>query len=99
MVAVERNAMSQPTFTTTGPGYSEIGHSYPPAELEDGDALLGGAAIQQFRNRLLGTKTSLSATFKQLERGQIPAQRIPGGWLASKRGLRRHYARGTGLAA
>jgi len=71
----------------------------PPAELEDGDAIVGGVAIRQFRNQLLGIDTSLSATFKQLNRGQIPAQKTASGWIASKRGLRRFYARGTGLAA
>jgi hypothetical protein len=81
--------MSQPSFTATGPGY--------PPELEDGDALVGGIAIQQFRNQLLGIDTSLSATFKQLANGQIPAKRTASGYIASRRGLRQHYARGTGL--
>jgi hypothetical protein len=75
------------------------GADYPPAELEDGDALVGGAAIQQFRNQLLGVDTSLSATFKQLALKQMPAQKTASGWIASKRGLRQFYARGTGLAA
>ena len=83
--------MSQPSFTAAGPGY--------PAELEDGDALVGGVKIREFRNKLLGVDTSLSATFKQLKLRQIPAQKTASGWVASKRGLRRHYARNTGLAA
>jgi hypothetical protein len=83
--------MSQPAFTATELGWVP--------ELEPGDALLGGAAIQKFRNELLGTDTSLSATFKQLIKGQIPAQKTPSGWLGSKKGLRRHFARGTGLGA
>jgi hypothetical protein len=80
--------MSQPIFTAIEPGFPELG---------DNDALVGGAAIQQFRNRLLGVKTSLSATFKQLAAGAIPAQKSPSGYISSKRGLRQHYARGTGL--
>jgi hypothetical protein len=36
----------------------------PPAEIEDGDALVGGIAIWKFRNELLGIRTSLAATFK-----------------------------------
>ena len=83
--------MVQPTFVIPGSG--------KPPELEDGDALLGGKAIREFRNRLLGTDTSLSAVFKQLSKGQIPAQKTPSGYVASRRGLRQFYARGTGLAA
>lgn len=82
--------MSQQNFTTVGPA---------PPELEIGDALLGGKAIWKFRNELLGTDTSLSATFKQLIKGQIPANKTPSGYVGSKRGLRQFYARGTGLAA
>jgi hypothetical protein len=68
-----------------------------PPELEDGDALPNGKAIWKFRNRLLGTNTSYSATMKQLRKKQIPANRTPSGYVGSKRGLRQHYARGTGL--
>ena len=80
------------------PSLPDIGHDAAPPLLEDCDALLGGAAIMEFRNKLLGSKTSLSATLKQLKLGHIPAQRTPSGWLASKTGLRCHYARGLGLA-
>jgi hypothetical protein len=94
-VGLERFIVSELTFTTT------TGRNHPDnqPELEDGDVLLGGVAIRDFRNKLLGTNTSLSATFKQLVLKQIPAQKTPSGWIASKRGLRRHYARGLGLAA
>jgi hypothetical protein len=78
--------MVQPTFISPA-----------PPELEDNDALVGGKAIREFRNALLGTTTSLSAVFKQLGKGQIPAQKTPSGYVGSKRGLRRHYARGVGL--
>jgi hypothetical protein len=82
--------MSQPTFTAAGPGY--------PAEIQPGDALVGGKAIWEYRNALLGTDTSLSATFKQLANGDIPAKKTPSGYIASKRALRQHYAAGTGLS-
>jgi hypothetical protein len=85
--------MSRPAFTADGPGYTD------PAELEDGDALVGGEAICRFVNELLGTSTSITACFKRLKLGQIPAQKVAGSWIGSKRGLRRFYARGTGLAA
>jgi hypothetical protein len=68
-----------------------------PAELEDNDALIGGEAICKFVNDLLGTNTSVAAIFKRLKLGQLPAQKVAGSWIGSKRGLRRFYARGTGL--
>jgi len=85
--------MSIPSFTSAGPGWAD------PAELEDGDALVGGDAVWKFRNGLLVINTSLGAMFKQLVKKQIPAEKHAGTWIASKRGLRRHYGRGTGLAA
>jgi hypothetical protein len=77
----------------TGPGYTD------PVELADGDALVGAPAIREFRNRLLGVNTSITAIYKQLKAGQIPANKVAGQYIASQRGLRRFYARGTGLAA
>ena len=101
--------MSRPSFTAIGPGYADpaeldepafgIGHnSGTPVEFADNDALVGGIAIWRFRNQLLGTNTSLAATFKQLLKKQIPAEKHAGTWIGSKRGLRRFYARNTGLA-
>jgi hypothetical protein len=77
---------------------SDSGH-LAPAELEEGDALIGGVRIWQYHNQLLGTDLSLGAVFKRLKLGQLPAQKIAGSWVASKRGLRRFYGRNTGLAA
>jgi hypothetical protein len=84
--------MSQTIFAS-GPGYAS------PAELEDGDALVGGVAIWRFVNGLLGTDVSLAAIFKRMKVGQLPAQKVAGTWIGSKRGIRRFYARSTGLAA
>ena len=81
--------MSQPSFRAPGPA--------APAELKPRDALVGGRAIWKFRNQLLGTDTSLSATFKQLAGKAIPAKKRPSSYIGSKRALRQHYADGTGL--
>jgi hypothetical protein len=84
--------VSRPSFTEGGPGYAD------PVELEDGDALVGGEAICRFVNELLGTNVSTAAFFKRLKLGQVPANKVSGSWIGSKRGLRRYYARNTGLA-
>jgi hypothetical protein len=83
--------MSEPTFTATA--------TARPAELEPGDALIGGRAIWRYRNELLGTACSLSLVFKLLQLGEIPAKRTRSGYIGSKRALRQFYAAGTGLAA
>jgi hypothetical protein len=85
--------MSRASFTAASPGYAD------PAELEVGDALVGAEAIWRFNNELLGTTTSLAAIFKRLKLRQMPAQKVAGTWIGSKRGLRRFYGRNTGLAA
>jgi hypothetical protein len=85
--------MSRPSVTEGGPQYAN------PAELTPGDALVGALAIQRFRNDLLGTNTSLAATFKQLIKKQIPAEKHAGTWIGSRIGIRRFYGRNLGLAA
>ena len=61
----------------------------------DGDdmPLVGGKAIWRFHNQLLGLDTSLSAIFKQLSKGDIPANKTAGTWISSTRKMRLHYAR------
>ena len=84
-----------PPTSITLPG---IGHNRgpPPGVFEEGDKpLLGGRAIWPFRNRLLNDDLSLSAVFKQLSKGEIPANRTAGKWISSERKLRLHYARTT----
>jgi hypothetical protein len=68
----------------------------PPLPFEDDDRpLLGGRAIWRFRNELLNDDLSLSAVFKQLSSGAIPANKTAGTWITSERKLRLHYARTT----
>jgi hypothetical protein len=71
-------------------------HRGSPRPFEDDDRpLVGGRAIQEFHNRLLGVDLSLSAIFKQLVNGSIPANKTAGTWISSERKLRQHYARTT----
>jgi hypothetical protein len=81
--------LSPPTSITL-PG---IGNNRgpPPGVFEEGDKpLLGGRAIWAFRNKLLNDDLSLSAVFKQLNKGEIPANRTAGKWISSERKLRLH---------
>jgi hypothetical protein len=75
--------MSELTFTDAGPGLLE----------GDDRPLIGGRAIQRFHNELLGVDTRLSAIFKQLAKGDIPANKTAGAWITTTRKMRQHYAR------
>jgi hypothetical protein len=80
--------MLQATFANAGPGLLE----------GDDQPLVGGQAIWRFHNLLLGVDTSLSAIFKQLSKGDIPANKTAGTWITSERKLRQFYARTTNAA-
>lgn len=71
-----------------------------PGVFEDGDRpLVGGKAIQCAIRELLGVELSVSAVFKQLASGAIPANKTAGTWITSERKLRLHYARTTNARA
>jgi hypothetical protein len=74
-----------------------IGHNRPPAELEPDDVLWECVAINAFVNRLLGLETGLSTTYYWVKKGWIPAEKVAGHLVASKRAIAQRFARGTGL--
>jgi hypothetical protein len=93
-----------PTAGTSGeppmPGAAsaQVGHNGGPL-LEPDDVLLGGLEIHAYVCGLLRVEQSLSATYWQLKRGQIPAMRLGAHLVSSKRAIAQRFGREVGLAA
>jgi hypothetical protein len=58
------------------------------------DLLEGAAEIAEFLGKL-GLKVTPRRAFHLCERGQIPAGKLGGGWIASRRAIRAHFQRLT----
>jgi hypothetical protein len=97
----ERGHLSKMSNATPRAG---VGHNGGPAldeapQLETGDALVGGAAITDYINALLGTNADIQTVYGWILRKKIPAGKFGARVMGSKRAIREALARATGITA
>jgi hypothetical protein len=83
---------------SSSPSNSEH-NNRPPAELDPADTLWGGEVIHQYILEFTGRDHSLSATYYWISKKWVPATKIGGVLVGSKRAIRQHFADKIGLVS